>query len=282
MDNENKQHIFNQLEKYYAMVYYDQRCAGMSQGNCDYQQLSIEQYVDDLDKIVALLKARFGSDIRLFLMGHSWGGTLGIAYLTTRDQAQFRGWIEVDGGHDVPQIVRETKQLINQVGGEQIRQGRSASQWQQLIDKVNASTVTNATGEQTLSVNKLAQESINQLRADGLVNQELPLTSNRTVFFSPFSLLAFNQNNGQTVGAYKDKLARINLTPVLPRIQIPTLLIWGRYDFIVPPAIADQALARYGSAQKELVYFARSGHYPQESEPAQFEEVLKRFIDMNK
>ncbi|RYC66582.1 alpha/beta fold hydrolase [Spirosoma sordidisoli] len=282
VDNENSRHVFNQLEQRYAMVYYDQRCAGISQGRCDYNQLSLAQYVDDLDKLVVLLKARYGDDIRLFLMGHSWGGTLGIAYLTTRNQAQFRGWIEIDGGHDVPQIIIETRQMINQVGAEQIRQGRSVSRWQQLITRVNAVNVTNATGDQTLDINKLAGEAVDQLLTDGLIDKELPLTTRQIVFFSPFSLFAFQQNNEQTVTAFKDKLARINLTPDLPKIKIPTLLVWGNQDFIVPPAIARQAFSQYGSSQKELLFFARSGHYPQESEPELFREAVQRFVEQNR
>lgn len=282
VDNENKEHVFNQLEKSYAMVYYDQRCAGTSQGDCDYTQLSLDAYVDDLDKLVHLLKARYGTDIRLFLMGHSWGGALGVAYLTTINQNQIKGWIEVDGAHDVPQILIETKQMINQVGTSQIQQGRSVSQWEQLIAQINNTTVTNATGEQTLAVNKLAKESIDQLIENGVVAKELPLTTNQTVFFSPFSLASFNQNNSQTVNVFKDKLARISLTAELPKIQIPTLLIWGRYDFIVPLAIDDQALARYGTLQKELILFSQSGHYPQESDPVLFEREVKRFIEKNR
>ena len=86
------------LEEDYALVYWDQRMSGSSTGTFPVEMLTMEQYVADLDALIELLKTRYGQDIGIFLMGHSWGGNLGSAYITTDDHAdKLKGWINVAG-----------------------------------------------------------------------------------------------------------------------------------------------------------------------------------------
>jgi carboxylesterase len=46
----------------------------------------------------------------------------------------------------------------------------------------------------------------------------------------------------------------------LPSIRVPTLLLHGRRDRTVPVENAPFILERLGSADKQLVWFERSGH----------------------
>ena len=66
----------------------------------------------------------------------------------------------------------------------------------------------------------------------------------------------------------------------LPNITIPTLLLWGKYDFVVPPALGEQALQLIGSVDKELVIFENSGHSPMSNEETLFTEELNKFIEI--
>jgi pimeloyl-ACP methyl ester carboxylesterase len=59
-------------------------------------------------------------------------------------------------------------------------------------------------------------------------------------------------------------------------------LLWGKYDFRVPPKFAQEALTNYGSSKKELVVFDRSAHFVQWNEPELFYEKVKKFIEQNK
>src|SRR4051812_48419185 len=43
---------FNELEKNYATVFWDQRGSGTSQGNSDDRLLNLHQFVEDLDKVI--------------------------------------------------------------------------------------------------------------------------------------------------------------------------------------------------------------------------------------
>lgn len=73
------------LEEKYAVVYWDQRGQGMSQGNFDQSDITIAEIVEDVEALAITLRHKYGQDIQLFLMGHSWGGTLGSAVLTTEN-----------------------------------------------------------------------------------------------------------------------------------------------------------------------------------------------------
>ena len=63
----------------------------------------------------------------------------------------------------------------------------------------------------------------------------------------------------------------------LPRLEMPTLVVWGASDRVVPPRHAHAAAARlrYGS----LEILPGCGHLPHVECPDRFTEVLTRFLD---
>jgi pimeloyl-ACP methyl ester carboxylesterase len=65
----------------------------------------------------------------------------------------------------------------------------------------------------------------------------------------------------------------------LYKIKIPSLLLWGQYDFVVPPIVGQDAMANLGSSYKELVLFSRSGHHPLETETDEVENEVIHFIE---
>lgn len=72
---------------------------------------------------------------------------------------------------------------------------------------------------------------------------------------------------GQSVSA----AARLALA-----VDIPTLIVWGSNDRIIPVAHAyDTHLAIYGSA---LEIFPKAGHFPHAQDPERFAEILCAFI----
>ena len=66
------------------------------------------------------------------------------------------------------------------------------------------------------------------------------------------------------------------LEPLLPRVQAPTLLIWGRHDRLVPRHIIRHVERRVPQAR--LLVYAASGHCPQEEEPSRFVADVGDFL----
>jgi pimeloyl-ACP methyl ester carboxylesterase len=57
---------------------------------------------------------------------------------------------------------------------------------------------------------------------------------------------------------------------------LPTLLIWGRHDAVIPLAHGRRALAAMPGSELEI--FDEAGHFPHHSAPARFVEVVSSFV----
>ena len=72
-------------------------------------------------------------------------------------------------------------------------------------------------------------------------------------------------------------LAGYNFLDRLEEVDVPTLIVWGRQDHVVPPADA------YGYQQRlkrsRLEVFDRCGHVPMAERPVRFNRVLERFLE---
>ena len=62
----------------------------------------------------------------------------------------------------------------------------------------------------------------------------------------------------------------------LHRVRVPTLLIWGRYDRLLPPALADHWLRRLPDAR--LVTIEAAGHFPQIERPDVVAATVSDFL----
>jgi pimeloyl-ACP methyl ester carboxylesterase len=67
--------------------------------------------------------------------------------------------------------------------------------------------------------------------------------------------------------------------PPLTALKVPTLVVWGRHDRLVPQPIADLYARAIPGARK--VVFENSGHFPQIEEAAEFNTRLTEFVSKN-
>ena len=73
-------HYNSELEKYFLVVYWDQRGAGRSfYADIPPDSMNISQFVSDLDEVVTIVKKRFNKK-QVVLLGHSWGTVIGALY----------------------------------------------------------------------------------------------------------------------------------------------------------------------------------------------------------
>jgi pimeloyl-ACP methyl ester carboxylesterase len=83
---------------------------------------------------------------------------------------------------------------------------------------------------------------------------------------------------GQTMAWLLEALAgRPDSTDLLPRIQVPALVIAGEQDPIAPPEEASQWAARIPGAR--FVAIPRAGHLPNLETPATFNQAIEEFIE---
>ena len=265
-----------QLQKQYAVAYWDQRDAGAAAGNANYDHLSLEQMINDLDKLVLTLKYRYGNDSKIFLLGHSFGGLLGSGYLIKdSNQQKIKGWIEVDGAHDYPEVNITSRQMMIDTGKSEIRKGNYVNEWTEIVNYCEANQ-PNVSLDISYKMNDYAHKAETYMPVNHTTNP-LDLTS-------PSSPLSYGVNLVHLYETAKGKTFLETLEPVtytsqLSKITIPALLVWGQYDFVVPAISGQHALQQLGSSYKLLAMMPHSGHTPLNGDTDFFAQTVTSFIE---
>ena len=278
--------VYNRLEEHYAFAYWDQRATGSASGTFKTSSLTRAQYVDDLEKLVTLVKHRYGINTKVFLMGISWGGMLGSAYLIKdNNQQNIEGWIEINGAHDYPMILETGPSKMIEVADEQITEGNSIDDWEAIKNfalNFNRSDrsienyidyVDEAIKAEDLLYDDDVIELVNDLKNVG----ELAFSSS----YHPLTSFFNNLLSGPSYHVSVDVADDTTVNAQLHEIVTPTLLLWGKYDMRVPQALAEDAFERLGTPEpdKKLVVLERSTHALPINEPDQFYEEVVRFVD---
>lgn len=277
----NTDYVGSHLEDKYAIAYWDQRNAGASQGGDDGSDLVLSQYVEDLKKVIQVIKYRYGKDISVFILGHSFGGLLTTAFLTKDDyQYMVKGWICVDGTHDYGLNDTLTRQMLLEVGQEQVAENKHVSDWNPIIDYCNVHS-GNFTLDESAQLESYAtdaetyMDSVNQVNALALFKQfafkdDIPLTS---ILFN----YLYTSNS-----ELAENLSHANYTPELYKITVPTMLMWGKFDFVCPIGLAVDIYLRIQSTQKKLVISQVSGHNFLFQDDSLFCASVADFVGKNK
>lgn len=290
--NTNVTKFTDLLEEKYAVAYWDQRKAGDSKANNTSPDLSLELMTEDLDKVVELLKFKFGNNKKIFLFGHSWGGLLSANYLVNKEnQNEIAGWIEIGGSHDNPRADSDVFNLINTVANQQITNNISKEKWQNILNSLEKIDSANMNFEQLDNLMNVGFQASMLATDDGLTNRAslFDFTTIEELYSYMFydqSIYASRSNFSQIESEqfYANVHPKLSITNLLHKIYIPSLVMYGKYDFIVPPGQGEEAYELISTPEEDKYYilYERSGHYPFDSEVDLFLEDLKRFIEKYK
>jgi pimeloyl-ACP methyl ester carboxylesterase len=276
---QNDAFISELLEPKYAVAYWDQRAAGGSQGTTPTLELGL--YVDDLKKVITVLKARYGNDKKVFLLSHSWGGLIAPAFLTEgNNQAMVKGWINVAGAHNYIKNDSLTRDYLLSFGKDQIAKNINTAAWQSIVDYAQTH-VPDYTFETSSGLNSCADQ------AESLIDDITHSGSGISELFSPskkaFSFFWTLSNAGATyLSGLNQKIMYEQFSNKLYLIKIPIVCISGKYDFTVPRGLADEVMQKAGSSKKNLLILPHSGHICMTNEPEAFYTEIIRFIGANK
>ena len=292
-------HVYNtglpefsdRMEKKFVMVYYDQRGSGVSMGNYKASELTVEKHVEDLDLLISLLDYKYGKDIKIFLFGHSWGGTLGTAYLLQRNfDNRISGWIEADGGHNFFGVL-EIIESFKIIGSEQIQDNNSESFWKEVISYCNDIDTSNITDGNISKLNSYAYKAESNLFKDGVIQYNIDSTSLfeylgglvNHYFFSPYNPVTSTVNlyfSSSGFGMFHE-VKDLEYSSKLKNIDVPTLILWGRYDMVIPVELGEQAYEQIGTVEeyKHIYIFETAGHSPMANYPYEFSRRMIDFVE---
>lgn len=264
-----------ELEKRYVLAYWDQRGQGMSEGRGG--NMTVPLMAEDLLHVVKTIKNKYGSDKKIVLLGHSWGGALGTQFMVTPGyQNEIDGWIEADGAHDIPLLNKLAVSMFAQVAQEQIDTGNSLEFWQETLDWANGIDTNNISYDDGGAINSKGYEAEETLLADAVL-----YGSERVDYgsYRPMNVITSSLSGAVTSNAIYQEVESLALTDQLYRITKPCLFIYGKYDFVCPPELGLSALSRVSSAQKKFVLFEFSGHSTMDNEPMKFVRTVEEFVE---
>ena len=133
-------------------------------------------------------------------------------------------------------------------------------------------------------VGRAAMPALLKLQTSSMRRQRLRRSAFQGVFFDPNGLrremLWENFVPAMKSPGYFDAMRNLvgyDIRDRLEEIGVPTLIVWGRNDRVVPVPAALSYKKRIGD-NAELVIFDECGHVPQIERPVRFNRVLERFL----
>jgi len=255
----NTEYITENIEDKYAMVYWDQRNSGASQGTCNGSNLTFDQIIDDVGRVIQVLKKRYGNDIVLFLLSHSFGGLVASGFLTKGDnQNLFKGYINVDGSHNYPLNDTLTRNMLLTIGNQEVANNRHVDDWNKIIDYCNIHT-GNFTLYQSHKLEKYASQAEDYIEAVNKINY-FPIVLRNTISGRyPITSMLVNLLYSED-SDLNTEISVKEFSSSLNKITIPTLVLFGKYDFVCPPELGLDFYTRISSLEKEMVISPVSGH----------------------
>ncbi len=266
------------VEKDYAVVYFDQRNSGGSQGNVASDYFTLPTYAEDLHDLILVLKHRYGDDIGIFLMSKSFGGLVASQFMTQgNNQHLVKGWIFANATHNIGLNDSLTYQMLLDEGTRHIAEGKNTAGWAPIVAYCQSNPPGPFTFEQSLRLTKLAwdaQELIEGLEPykhdvikQNLVSEHIPLTN--------FWLGRTNAGRRK----FNKSLNSIKFSDALAQVTVPVLVCNGKLDFVCPQGLGDDFFARLGSSDKKKMLFEKSAHRFEEQDA--YYQAFRTFIRDN-
>jgi proline iminopeptidase len=221
------------------IVFYDQRDTGQSTFARATDELTVDLLVHDLDRLREHLRAP-----KVDLAGWSWGGFLSMAYgVQHPDRVAHLVLIDPD-----PPRLSAQGHLFDKFFPEMI---------ERLASKDTPAGDVPCDGEHV---------------ADYL-HMEFYDPQKRTAFLKagPYAF-----SDSMCIAAMMDAL-KYDLSEAVRTLEVPTLVISGRFDAAVPPSQSFGLSKSFPNAKFRV--FERSGHMPFVEQPEEFAGVVKAFLD---
>jgi proline iminopeptidase len=274
---EAQEKAFLGLETDHAVVYWDQRASGASQGNAKPETMTMEQFVEDLNQLVIFIKSKY-SNPKLFLFGHSWGGALGTAYLTTNDfQTNFKGWIEMDGAHNFKKGLELSRQWGIDYANNAIAKNKDTTYWRNALTWYKANPVFNTKALLDVHSNDYLE------KANGYIFDPNNVNLANFKGGNPLSPAGVTSSGDYAQKELEEELSK-GYSNLMNKIKIPALILWGKNDGIMPVAMSKDAYDNLGTetAKKSIVLFDNAAHSPNREDPILFNSSVKNFIKIYK
>jgi pimeloyl-ACP methyl ester carboxylesterase len=232
--------------------------------------LTIANHVSDVHDVLHYLRTRFPGR-PIYLLGHSWGGTLAVASIMGKGEAK---------GEDKTGAVAG---VIDVAGPLNLAADLSASyqvtmKWAEETHNSEAIQELKTLGPppyhdimQQIGFSKWSSS------ARGGIDQHFSME--KLLGRAPFTSMQESWQNSQIriIRAMYAELSQINLEPQVAHVKTPLLLINGKLDSITPSSALQESFRLYGGRKRWLEMDA-SHHLPFVDEPDAFVKAVTDFV----
>ncbi len=270
------------LESDFSVVYWDQRHSGMSRGPADPDESLPEDFGEDLALVVRELRRRHHVE-HLFLIGQSWGHAVAMSYLThvaswRENQAGIAGYIGYKGNHEQDLAYQAARPRIVRHAEERIATGIDVPTWGEALEFYRATPAL-----VTLRDAGRHDEYVGRAMGVSTSLLERIWSAFRASVFSPFNGWAYYLNHRRTVRAERFMLRVVtssDLRDTVPRLAIPTLLVYGEKDLVAPPEVGQAILDAIATPapQKSLLMLPHSRHGAEGEDVAVMQRAIRDFV----
>ena len=237
----------------YRVVAFDQLGTGASDRPADASLWTIGRYVAETEAVRQALGLG-----RVHLLGHSWGGWLGIDYALAHPQA-LKTVVLADTNADMPHLITELERLRAALGPETVAMMQS-HEAEGTIDHP----------EYLAAITILDHRHVCRLA-------EWPAPVKRSI--EGWNKAPYVAMQGPNEFLFTGNLKDWNRVPDLHRIAVPVLIAVGRHDEMTPACALRMKLHL---PDAELAVFPNSSHMPFYEEPEAYYPVLLRFLEKHR
>lgn len=231
---------------------------------------TVEHHIDDVDQVIEYLCERFGQR-QLVLVGHSWGGLLGFAYLS-KYQAKRRTAAYVAVAPSI-NAIRNQQVVYRMLLEEAERQGQA-----EIVDWLQAK------GEPPYDAD--ADIFVMMGHCQTVFGGQLQNVSFEEIYahteYSQLDQDVCVKRRHRLSGLLWPELRRLDLTERLRPLDVPLLMLAGGRDYFVPVAALEEGFAAYGTqcpgVEKRFELLPEAMHVLMTDAPERFRHLLEEFL----
>ncbi len=251
------------LAEYFHVVTFDQRGVLRSDPIDEDEAFGMEDLIADCEA----LRRQLGI-VRWSVLGHSFGGHLGVRYAATHQQS-VRALVLECPSFDLAQSLRSH---LRAMGMEWLQDGNTAH-----AVKAWTASFGDMTADELMAVFQALQAEFGGNRWEAM-----HIHGPNKDFFprlwadSELPSALWGRSGVHSDRLFQEGKVSESIVPLLAHITQPTLLIKGKYDLVTPD---EQVLAFLENVvQGEVAIFSESGHFPRIEEPEHFAAIVRHFI----
>lgn len=265
------------LEKTLNVVYLDQRGSGesarltvanvMAPTPAEIKDYTVANLLGDIEGVRQSLKVD-----RWYVLGHSWGGMLGLEYVTAHPD-HVLGYIHMDGLVSVPQMQNS---VLDNAGkkfaGATPKDDADLAQVRQLraLPPDNPVRLFGALG---LAMGSAGLYFAGDQKAGFTAGYQQIGAAIAPYHLAPTALMPASEPGAALI--VSDHYLTRDDTPLLAKVAVPTLILNGKQDGIIPPSVAEAAHAAIKGSQ--LVELDHCGHFPFFEQPEKTTAAILAF-----